>query len=144
MVETSTIISKAEKAATALLLQLPDYMVYHNLSHTKEVVKAAIKMGTFANLSEDEMEILIISAWFHDTGFKVQYEHHEEKSAEIAGQFLDENEIPTEKKEKIISTILSTHVDQKPKTLVENVLNDADFIHLSKKSYFDRLLLLKL
>lgn len=143
MVETSTILGKAEKAATDVLLQLPEYMVYHNLNHTREVVKAAIKIGTYANLSEEEMEILVISAWFHDTGFKYHYDNHEEKSVEIAAEFLKGNGVSEEKKEKILTTIRSTSIDQKPKTLIENVLNDADFIHLSKKSYFDKLLLLK-
>ena len=143
MVETSTIIDKAEKSATAVLLEIPEYMVYHNLIHTREVVKAAIKIGNYANLTEDEMEILVIAAWFHDTGFKYQYENHEKKSAEIAADFLTENNVPEEKIEKVVTTIHSTSIAQKPKTLIENVLNDADFIHLSKKSYFDKLLLLK-
>ena len=143
MIETSTIIDKAEKAATHVLLELPEYMVYHNLNHTREVVKAAIKIGNYANLTEDEMEILIIAAWFHDTGFKYQYENHEKKSAEVAADFLTENNASEEKIEKVVSTIHSTSIAQKPKTLIENVLNDADFIHLSKKSYFDKLLLLK-
>ena len=143
MEDLPTIIDKAEKLVTDLLLTLPETMVYHNLNHTREVVKAAEKIGTYANLSEDEIEILILSAWFHDSGFIYDYDLHEEKSVEIAEKFLVENDYPTERIEKVVSTILSTNIDQKPKTLIENVLNDADFIHLSKKSYFDKLLLLK-
>lgn len=143
MEDTPTILGKAEQVATEALLKLPESMVYHNLNHTREVVKAASKIGTYANLSKEEMEILIISAWFHDTGFIQVYEDHEEKSVEIAVAFLKENDIPQEKIEKIVSTILSTRIEQKPKSLIENVLHDADFIHLTKKSYFDKLLLLK-
>ena len=143
MEDTSNIIYKAEKAATDILLALPETMVYHNLIHTREVVKAADKIGTYANLTEEEKEILMLSAWFHDTGFKFDYDNHEQKSVEIAMEFLDQNDYPVDKTEKIISCILSTKIDQKPSTLIERVLNDADFIHLSKKSYFDKLLLLK-
>ena len=143
MEDIPTIIDKAEKLVTDILLSLPQSMVYHNLNHTREVVKAAEKIGNYANLSESEMEILMLSAWFHDSGFKDNYDLHEEKSAEIAEKFLTENKYPSERIEKVVSTIMSTKIDQKPKTLIENVLNDADFIHLSKKSYFDKLLLLR-
>lgn len=137
------IVEKAEKAATDLLLTLPETMVYHNLNHTREVVQAADQIGTFASLTDDEKEILMLSAWFHDTGFKYEYDKHEEKSIEIAKEFLAQNNYPQDKTEKVVSCIASTRFDQKPKTLAERVLNDADFIHLSKKSYFDKVLLLK-
>lgn len=140
---TPTIIDKAEKEVTKLLLTLPVTMVYHNLNHTRQVVKAAEKMGNYTNLAEDEMEILMLAAWFHDSGFKYDYDNHEKKSIELAEKFLTENNYPPEKIEKVKACILSTKIDKKPSTLIENVLHDADFIHLSKKSYFDKLLLLK-
>lgn len=137
------IIKKAEKAATNIIISLPETMVYHNLNHTIEVVKAADKIGTYANLSDDEKEILLLSAWFHDTGFKFNYDNHEEKSIEIVKEFLEQNNYPEEKSEKVVSCILCTKTEQEPKTLTERVMSDADFIHLSKNSYFDKLLLLK-
>ncbi len=143
MENTPNIIEKAEKAASSIILSLPENMVYHNLNHTWEVVKAANKIGTYAGLSPDEKEILIVSAWFHDTGFKYEYDLHEDKSMELAKDFLEKNKYPSEKIEKVIACIQTTKSSKKPKTLTERVLNDADFIHLSKNSYFDKLLLLK-
>ena len=143
MEDTPTIIDKAEKFVSGILLSLPESMVYHNLIHTREVVKAAEKIGTYANLSEDEKTILMLAAWFHDTGFKYTYDDHEDRSIEIAEEFCKENAVSQEIIDKVSSTINSTRIELKPKTLIENVLNDADFIHLSKKSYFDKLLLLK-
>lgn len=143
MEDLPTIIDKAEKAVTDILLALPETMVYHNLNHTWEVVKAADNIGTYANLSNDEKEVLMLSAWFHDTGFKYDYENHEEKSIGIAQEFLSKNNYPAEKVERVVSCILSTKIENAPNTLTERVLHDADFIHLSKKSYFDKLLLLK-
>jgi len=140
---SQNIVNKAEKVVTDLLLTLPETMVYHNLNHTREVVRAADKIGTYANLTEEEKEILMLSAWFHDSGFKYDYDTHEEKSVEIAKEFLVQNNYPKDKIEKVVSSINSTKNGQKPKTLTERVLNDADFIHLSKKTYFDNLLLLK-
>ena len=66
MEKAPTILEKAEKKASDLLLTLPDTMTYHNLNHTREVVKAAEKIGSYASLQEEEMEILLLAAWFHD------------------------------------------------------------------------------
>ncbi len=143
MEDFPTILVKAEKAVTDILLSLPESMVYHNLNHTREVVKAADKIGAYVNLTEEEKEILLLSAWFHDTGFKFGYDNHEEKSIEIAKEFLAQNNYDKDKTEKIVSGINSTRLELEPETLTERVLNDADFFHLSKKSYFDHLLLLK-
>lgn len=143
MENTPNIIEMAEKAASGLILSLPKNMVYHNLNHTWDVVKAANKIGTYAGLSQDEKEILIVAAWFHDTGFKYDYNLHEDKSIEVAKEFLEKNNYPEDKTAKVISCIQTTKSGNKPKTLTERVLNDADFIHLSKKSYFNKLHLLK-
>lgn len=143
MDESLTILDKTEKYVTGILLNLPQSMVYHNLIHTRDVVKAAEKIGNYANLNDNEINILLLAAWFHDTGFKYVYDEHEAKSIEIAEEFLKENKVSNDVIEKVSSTIKSTHIDIKPKTLIENVLNDADFIHLSKKSYFDKVLLLR-
>jgi hypothetical protein len=42
-----------------------------------------------------------------------------------------------------MACILSTKISIKPKTRIEKVLHDADFSHLAKRNYFDKLLLLK-
>ncbi len=143
MEQSSNFIQKAEAYASQILLSLPDNMVYHNLSHTSQVVKAAQKIGEYVNLSTEDMEVLLISAWFHDTGFKKTYENHEQESINYVKDFFKEVNYPEGNQERIIACINSTRIDVEPETLIEKVLHDADFIHLSKKSYFDKLLLLK-
>lgn len=143
MEQSTNFIELAERYAANILLSLPGNMVYHNLNHTQEVVKAAQKIGTYINLSNDDMEVLMISAWFHDTGFKESYDNHEKQSIEYVRDFFKKHNYPTENQERIAACINSTKIDVKPETLIERVLHDADFIHLSKKSYFDKLLLLR-
>jgi HD superfamily phosphodiesterase len=144
MNDSANIIEKAENYATDILMNLPNNMVYHNLNHTREVVKAAGLIGGYANLSEKEMEMLLISAWFHDTGYKNTYDNHENESIRFFETFCEANNYPLENKKVITSCIRSTKMDVEPVTLIEKVLHDADFIHLSKKSYFDKLYMLRL
>jgi len=59
-----TLMEDVEKYASNILLALPEALVYHNLNHTREVVKAAQKIGAHSNLSQEEMDIVLIAAWF--------------------------------------------------------------------------------
>ncbi len=113
-------------------------LVYHDILHTTDVVKAAEKIGLGTNLNSEEMEILLISAWFHDTGYTIDREEHESASAEIASSYLNMNNYPPTKIEKVKSCILSTKLPQNPKNNVEQVLCDADLQHLARKNFIER------
>lgn len=137
------IVAEAEKLATQLLLTLPETMVYHNLNHTREVVKAATKIGMHYSLSAEDMEVLLVAAWMHDTGFVKQYENHEDESEKFAGELMSRFHYPPERALLVKSAIQSTRNRKTPQNMIESVLHDADFSHLAKKSYADRSILLK-
>src|SRR4249920_1652254 len=54
---------------------------YHSLEHTKEVAEAAGKIGKGSGLSDEELEAVVIAAWFHDTGYLFEPKDHEKQSA---------------------------------------------------------------
>ncbi|RPI70912.1 MAG: HD domain-containing protein, partial [Ignavibacteriales bacterium] len=81
----SALLKKGSEYASGIISEkLPGGMVYHNIEHTKEVVETAKEIGINSGLTEDEMEVLLFAAWFHDTGITEIYNNHEEKSAQIA------------------------------------------------------------
>ena len=137
------ILADTEVYASNLLRSLPEKFVYHNYSHTLEVVKAVKKIGAHAALPPDELEAGIIAAWFHDTGFLHTLQNHEGKSMEIATEFLQKHNYPAEGTALVRGCIEATHRRIAPRNAVEAVVCDADFIHLTKASYFDRLRLLR-
>lgn len=137
------ILEETEVFASNLLRSLPEQFVYHNYSHTLEVVKAVKKIGAHAALPPAELEAGIIAAWFHDTGFLHTLENHEGKSMEIASEFLKNHNYPAEGTALVRGCIEATHRRIAPRNAVEAVVCDADFIHLTKASYFDRLRLLR-
>jgi predicted metal-dependent HD superfamily phosphohydrolase len=136
--------------STPLLLKTKEYVAgfigdnftekicYHNIDHTLEVVKASEIIGTNCNVSEKDMETVLIAAWFHDTGYFLGCENHEIASAEIATKFLVEEQVDPKIIEKVVNCILSTEIPQSPKTLLERILCDADLFHLATEYYFDR------
>ena len=140
----SDLLEKASKYASGIILEkLPKGMVYHNIEHTGEVVETAKEIGENSGISDEEMEMLILAAWFHDTGITVVYENHEEKSAQIAKEFLISNGYPTEKTETVFKLILVTKMPQNPKNILEEVICDADISHIGKKGFNTRSQLLR-
>ena len=116
----------------------PNENVYHDATHTREVVEAVQKIGSASGLSKEDLEIVTIAAWFHDTGYVVKGNGHEEISAENAKYFLSKHNYDKDKTDKVIKCILATKVPHDPKNLLDEVICDADLHHLGKKSFFDR------
>lgn len=123
---------------TQYLENLPKDITYHDLEHTREVVKTAKILGEKSDLSSNEMEMLLIAAWFHDLGIAFQYEDHEDKSVEICRDFLTEYNYPQNKVDIISRIIKSTKIPHQPKNLLEKILCDADVSYTGKESFNSR------
>lgn len=112
--------------------------IYHNLSHTTEVVDVAEKIAVEENLSNEDIEILLISAWFHDTGYFHCYRGHEDQSAEYARDFLIRISFPEEKINKILDCIKATKIPHNPLNKLEQIICDADLQHLGMTDIEER------
>lgn len=111
---------------------------YHDLQHTINVVTAVKEIASFYDLKDNELELLVLSAWFHDLGYDKGPERHEERGAAYANRFLKELDYADESIVKIENCILATKYPQAPATLLEEILCDADLSHLGKDIYWDR------
>lgn len=132
------ILKKTENFINKLFNEkLPSGMVYHNYTHSLEAVGYARKIGKKSDLDEDDLETVTLAAWFHDTGYLEAYKGHEDKSIEIARNFLQENKYPEDKITKVTDCIVATKMPQNPKNLVEEVLCDADLVHLGLEDFFE-------
>ena len=124
--------------------ELPYEVVYHNFDHTIEVVNAAYEIGTAENISNEEMKSLLIAAWFHDTGNIKSYINHEEESKKIVLEFLKDKGFEKEQISSILDLIEATKMPQKPQNKLEEIICDADLLHLGKKDFKEKSELLKL
>ncbi|MDP1676137.1 MAG: HD domain-containing protein [Bacteroidota bacterium] len=118
--------------------QNSDSALYHNYNHTLEVVSHTKEIATGMNLSLEELEIVLIAAMFHDTGYLQTREDHEELSASIAEQFLSKQHYSQENIKKVIGCIRATKVPQQPVTLLEKVICDADLLNLGKEDCIEK------
>lgn len=130
------LIEQSEDFVSNLLKdKLSNLYSYHNFNHTLTVVNAVKELCKKEEVSADEKEILLIAAWFHDTGYITGYENHEKESVKIATVFLKEKEQSDEFIAKVSSLIMATVKEYIPKTHLEKIIKDADFAHLMGTEY---------
>jgi HD superfamily phosphodiesterase len=138
------IIKSASEYVTKLLIEkLPIDYTYHNLNHTREVFDFVTEISNNSNLPSEELEMVQVAAWFHDTGFILGYREHENKSVEIAREFLKNMHYADKKIDSIKEIIKATKKGKSPETLPEKIIRDADILHISKEDFYPRSLTLK-
>lgn len=133
-----SIIQKAESYVVAQLNEkLPQSYLYHNLSHTRRVVKYVKQLIEIEKIGSNDARILELTAWFHDIGFIKSSDNHENYSVEIAKTFLQKEKVAAATIDKIEELILATKMLNEPNNLLEKIILDADCAHLGKKFYFE-------
>lgn len=131
-----TIIEKASEKVTDLLsTQLPLEYLYHNLRHTQRVVANAKEILEAMELSKDEQQKVLLAAWFHDTGYIHGAENHEDKSCELAKEFLEQEQCSESDILEVCQLIQATRITHEPVSTLERIIRDADSGHLAKKDF---------
>jgi predicted metal-dependent HD superfamily phosphohydrolase len=130
------LIEEAENFVCKLLKdKLSVLYFYHDCNHTLEVVTAVQELSKEEKLSPLESEILLVAAWFHDTGYIYGCENHENHSIDIVSDFLKEKDKSEEYIQQVSSIIKATIFDYVPQSLLEKIIKDADFFHFTKEDY---------
>ncbi len=133
------IIAQTEEHVEKFIKEnIDDTFVFHDFEHTRNVVESVMEIGQAHALTESELEILQLAAWFHDTGYDQGPLGHEQRSALYAEEFLTEKNYPAEHVDQVKACILATKVPQQPENTLEGILCDADLSHIGKKSYWAR------
>jgi uncharacterized protein len=109
---------------------------YHCLTHTLDVYESAKKLGTLENITGSDLILLETAALFHDTGFLAGYKDHEEQSVNVVKKVLPGFGYTAGEVEIISNMILATRLPQKPVTLLEKILCDADLDYLGRDDFF--------
>lgn len=110
--------------------------VFHNNTHMQDVVEATQRMSTFYKLSEKDHAIVLLAAYFHDTGYLTGgAQDHELRSAELAEKFLVAQPVSEDFRKMVSACILATKVPQNPQNLLEQIICDADLFHLGLDSF---------
>ncbi|ASU31983.1 HD domain-containing protein [Mucilaginibacter xinganensis] len=119
-----------------LKTELPGHLVYHNADHAKDVYDAAKHIAEAQGIAGEELTLLLTAAYYHDSGFLIKAEGHEEESCRIARETLPYYGYTRDEIAKICGMILATRLPQSPQNLLEEILADADLDNLGRDDFF--------
>ncbi|TSE09232.1 Pycsar system effector family protein [Aquimarina algiphila] len=132
----SSLLEKTDNFVSELFEnELPNSCIYHNYDHTKRVFKSTKEIIDNTNLSDEDKEVLLLTALLHDTGYSKSSDNHEEHSVEIAKDFLYQQNVSQEIIDKVSKQIMATKMEHQPTDLMEEIIRDADASHFAKDYY---------
>ncbi len=139
------ILSAARNHVTEIFNSQQDSkFVFHTLEHTEEVAEGCSLMADYHKLNEEDRFVLMVSAWFHDTGYTAgQAEGHEDVSVQMLNDFLSTHPVDEPIMQRMTSAIQATKMPQSPISIVEKILCDADLRHLATPDFQAKNQLLK-
>jgi uncharacterized protein len=115
---------------------LSPHLTYHSFEHVMDVYGCAENIAKTEGVDGEELELLLTAVPFHDSGFLVNGEDHENISCDMARQVLPEFGYSQDQVERICSMIMATQIPQSPKNQLEEILCDADLDYLGRDDFF--------
>ncbi len=114
---------------------LPETVVYHDIPHTLNVEKAAIRYAKLEGLSDQDLFLLRTACLLHDSGFVYRYHENENFAIGVARSLLPEFGYSPEQIHIISNIINATKFDVDPQTQLEKIMCDADHDYLGRPDY---------
>ncbi|MDH7443997.1 Pycsar system effector family protein [Aquimarina sp. 2201CG14-23] len=131
-----TLVEKTDNFVSDLFTKkLPETCIYHNYTHTKRVFKSTKEIIDNTTISEEDAQVLLLTALLHDTGYSESFDDHEEHSVRISEAFLKSQNVSDETVSKVSTLIMATKMEHEPINQLEKIIRDADASHLAK-GYF--------
>ncbi|HNB52648.1 MAG TPA: HD domain-containing protein [Anaerolineales bacterium] len=126
-------------AFNLLRTELSPKLAYHNLWHTaEEVLPGCAQIAQYAGISDEDWALLEVAAVYHDVGYTETYANHELVGARIAAQTLPQYGFRNREIEQVMGMIFATRIPQSPRSLLEEILADADLDVLGRPDFMAR------
>ncbi|OJV55800.1 MAG: hypothetical protein BGO31_17050 [Bacteroidetes bacterium 43-16] len=116
--------------------ELPKHLSYHSVSHVLDVIDATEQIATGEGISGEDLVLLKTAALFHDSGFLFGAKDHEQKSCEVAAEYLPQFGYDQAQIDQIKGMIMATKIPQAPQNHLEQILADADLDYLGRDDFF--------
>ncbi len=115
--------------------ELPGKLHYHGVHHTLDVLEASIRIAFAEGVTGDELIFLKTAVMLHDSGYIEKYNDNEDIAREIAQQVLPGFNYSALQISIINRLIDVTRVSEKPQTLLEKIICDADHDYFGRNDY---------
>lgn len=115
--------------------ELSANLFYHSIDHTLDVYHSAESIAKEEGITDSDLKLLLVGAIYHDAGYLIQNNNHEQLSCEIARQYLPQFRYTEEDIDLICRIIMATKIPQHPKTHLEKIICDADLNYLGRTDF---------
>ena len=111
-------------------------LYYHGLHHTLDVTQVAMELAAAEGVANaEDLALLRTAALYHDAGFLCSYQGHEARGCELARATLPGFGYAPGQVELICAMILATKYPQEPRSLLAQILCDADLDYLGRADF---------
>ncbi|MDE2031213.1 MAG: hypothetical protein KGI58_03090 [Patescibacteria group bacterium] len=150
-IEREVVIKSAElrnipiiSKAFDMLDKLPDYLRYHTKDHTEDVFHEAIMFGLLDSVKEKDLEMIAVSAVWHDTGFLIRKDDNEIEAVKLfKEEAIDSNINYVDDVEKMILDTKLMLTKDGPEAIASHPLSsyllDADVSNLGRTDFREKL-----
>jgi HD superfamily phosphodiesterase len=139
MENTTDILKKTSAFVLDLLhAKLPPHLLYHNPSHSEEVAHNCRTLALASDMNSEEVEIVQLAGWFHDTGYIDRTDGHEARGVELMEDFLQQMHYPVVRRTIIAGCIRATKMPQSPHSPLEEIVCDADLLNFGTDAFFEK------
>ena len=106
---------------------------FHQYNRTINIVRHCDALASSMDLGKQESKLVHLAAWFLETGYCIDYQNYQVKSAELAAAYYKAKGVEDEKIETIVECILSTRMPMQAVTATAQIVCDASMYHLAEK-----------
>lgn len=117
--------------------KLPQGIYYHTENHALNIMNAVEFLGFGEEIYTEDILLLKTAALLHDIGFVEQYDDNEEIGVSYCKKLLPNYGFRPEQIAKVSELIRATKMDHKPKSLLEEIMKDADLDYLGRDDFRD-------
>lgn len=114
---------------------LPENVIYHDIPHTLNVEKAAMRYARLEGVSDQDLFLLRTACLLHDCGFVYRYHENENFAIGVARSLLPEFGYSPQQVKVVCNIINATKFDVDPETQLEKIMCDADHDYLGRPDY---------
>jgi uncharacterized protein len=145
LLQSSRMYKKGHKyVIERLKSELPSNRVYHNIAHSYDVLNSSIRIALMHNqicspgeeLKAEDFILLCTTAITHDLGHIEAFAGHEEAGARIVEKDFGQFGYSSAQRRIIENGIRATKLPQNPKSLLEEIICDADVANKGRKDCF--------